>query len=124
MDRLPSPYEIPSGDAQKDLGCLWGLVRFCNMQVGQGTSKDLVLLLLWTHLCTQAGVLGHLGFLSEARGQCLNCQVRLQSAQGPEELGAGFKFQLCLPHLGQVWLTSPRLDFHICKMGLIIPSPL
>lgn len=45
-------------------------MRFCNIQVGLGTSKNRVLVLLWPHLGPQVvGGLGDLGFLSKASEQ-------------------------------------------------------
>ena len=48
----------------------------------------------------------------------------LRPTQGQWELGSGFQSQLCLPHLGFVWLTTPGLCLYIYKMGLIILSTL
>lgn len=38
-DRSSSPYEKPSGDSQRDLGCLGGLLRFCYMG-GAGNQRE------------------------------------------------------------------------------------
>lgn len=97
------------------------------MQVRLGTSKNLVLWLLWSHLYTQAGGAGVFGVpLPEPETSAQTAERSRSQDASLRSLALGsYPSSASLP--GRVWLTSPSLCLHLqigtnntaCPPGLL-----